>query len=136
MAGEPYDVVHWENDFAFLERYVYPSSSDYIPPDYLQEIESYFQRNYPERATLYYSRAVTMLRFLVQNIDAFTVGGIAMKTSEAVDISPALRFALWTKFGLPEDDEFDPNPDPATILDIAEDADLDENFAREQHDDF
>jgi len=60
-----------------------------------------------------------MMNFLVKSIDSFTVGGIAMHTSEAVDISPALWFALWMFF-IAEDVKFDPDPDPQEVLDLAE----------------
>jgi hypothetical protein len=69
-----------------------------------------------------------MLSFLVANIRSFTIGGIAKITSESVEISPSLRFALWVFFGSPGDDTFDPNPDPQKVLEIAEDADADGLF--------
>lgn len=125
MAADSYDLGDWARDFAFLDRYVYPSESGYIPPDYLQEIEAYFQKHHPQDAGFRFERFSSALRFLVQNIDTFTVGGIAMRTSEAVKISDSLRFALWTFFVMPDKEGFDPNPDPARVLDVAEEADRD-----------
>jgi len=128
MAAGSYEFSDWESDFYFLERYVYLSESGYVPPDYLQEIKTYLQEHHPEDAAFRFQRFSSMLSFLVANIRSFTVGGIAKITSESVEISPSLRFALWVFFGSPGDDTFDPNPDPQKVLEIAEDADADRLF--------
>ncbi len=129
MAAGSYDFDDWERDFDFLEKYVYQSESGHIPSDYLREIEAYFQKqHHPEDAAFRFQRVSSMLSFLVANINSFTVGGIATITSESVEIGLSLRFALWIFFGSPENDKFDPNPDPQEVLDLAEDADADELF--------
>ena len=135
MAIGLYDLSDWESDFDFLERYVYQSESGYFPPDYLQEIEAYFQKYHREQATFRFERVSAMLRFLVANIQSFTVGGAAMPTTEAVEISDALRFALWVFFGMPNTINFDRNPDPQDVLAVAEDAEEKGFFPRESEPD-
>lgn len=128
MATGSYDLQDWESDAVFLGRYVYPSESGHIPPDYLREIKAYFQEYHAENAEFRSERVSSMLAFLVANISSFNVGGLAMITSEAVNISPSLWFALWTFFGAPSNDTFNPNPDPQDVLAFAEDAEADGLF--------
>jgi hypothetical protein len=130
MAGEQYELDDWEHDFSFLSRYVCPSESGYIPPDYLREIEAYFQRYHPHASAFRYERASSMLRFTVANIPSFAVGGLARITEQEVAISRALWFALWIFFGAPDAENFNPNPDPLKILATAEEAVEDEKFPR------
>jgi hypothetical protein len=122
MAARTYSFDDWQRDFTFLTRYVYPSESGYFPPDYLAEIREHFQKHYPEEAPFVFGRLSAMFPFLVKNIDAFTVGGIAMRTFEAAEISPALWFALWMFF-IAEEEKFDPDPDPRAVLELAETVD-------------
>lgn len=126
MVAENYDLPDWESDFFFLSRYVFRSESGYFPPDYEQEIKAYFQKEYPLSAELRLRRTLAALRFLISNLDSFKVGGLAQEPpNEAVVISESLWFALWFIFCLPDEENFDPNPDPQKVVDIAEDADSD-----------
>lgn len=47
------------------------------------------------------------------------IGGREIKASNA------LILALWATFALPEVGEFDPDPDPQKVLELAEDANAD-----------
>jgi hypothetical protein len=123
MLALRYPLSDWLDDFDNLARYVYPCESGYVPEDYLREIEAYFQKHHSKDAAFRVDRASSMLRFLVANIQSFTVGHIAMLTTQEVEISLGLRYALWVFFGEPDDVEFNPDPDPQQVLEVAEDAD-------------
>lgn len=123
MEAGAYDFEDWESDFAFLGRYVFSSESSDIPPDYVREIEAYFRENYAEADAAFRSeRALAALRFLISNIQSFTVSGMAKITEERVELSDSLRYSLWSAFCLPDSEHFDPNPDPQKILEDAEGA--------------
>jgi hypothetical protein len=122
MAELTYDFEVWEDDFSFLAAYVMLSQSEHIPPDSLREIEAYFQKFHApaEVAAFRFQRFSSMVRFLNPNIDAFTVGGLVMMRAELAEINLSLRIALWTFFGMPKDENFNPEPDPQEVLNIAE----------------
>lgn len=126
MAAENYDLSDWESDFFFLSRYVFRSESGYFPPDYEKEIKEHFEKDDPENSTFRLRRALAAIRFLISNLDSFKVGGLAQEPhNEAVVISESLWFALWAVFCMPNEENFDPKPDPQKVVEIAEDAEAD-----------
>ncbi len=130
MEVENYDLSDWESDFFFLSRYVFRSESGYFPPDYEQEIKEHFEKDHPQSAEFRLRRTLAALRFLISNLDSFKVGGLAQEPpDEAVQISDSLWFALWMIFCEPDEENFDPNPDPQKVVEIAEEADADGLFS-------
>jgi hypothetical protein len=118
MAPRRYSLEDWESDFVFLTNVCW-CEYGYFPRDYTAEIQGHFREHYPSEAEFLFLRVSAMLTFLVKRVDAFIAAGLAMRTFEFVEMSPALRFALWMFF-IAEDVKFDPDPDPQKVLELAE----------------
>jgi hypothetical protein len=119
MATHPYSLENWHEDFCFFAQHDYQHISRNLLPEHLAEIKEHFRREYPEEAEFLFHRVSALVSFLAKNIDAFAVNGTAMPASEAVNISPAVRFALWIYF-IADDKKFDPEPDAQAVLELAE----------------
>lgn len=124
MTEQKYDLADWQYDFSFLSRYVFRSDSGFFPPDYELEIREQFEVTHPDSVEFRCNRAVAAIRFLISHLDSFKVGGLAQEPAgDAVELSKSLWFALWTVFCATDERNFDADPDPQVIVNIAEDAD-------------
>ena len=130
MGPPRYDLPDWEKDFSSLSAYIIDYESGLVPAVYLREVRDYFKRHAPEsEAKFRFLRFAGAWRFVVENVQSFTVGGIASITADRIEVSEPLRYALWMSFALKTDEELLVFPDPQDVLHIAEDAAADGRFA-------